>query len=103
MGKKRYNNKNFTSIIRIFFNHILTILSNLINKQNLTDAHTCYKLFKSDLFKKISLVEDDFAFCPEITSKISRLDEKIIEVPIQYNGRSYKEEKKLNLSMVLKQ
>ena len=95
MGKKRYNNKNFTSIIRIFFNHILTILSNLINKQNLTDAHTCYKLFKSDLFKKISLVEDDFAFCPEITSKISRLDEKIIEVPIQYNGRSYKEGKKI--------
>ena len=32
--------------------------------------------FLKVIYLKISLVEDDFAFCPEITSKISRLDEK---------------------------
>ncbi len=67
LGKKRYKLKNFTSLSRIFFNHILTLLSNIINNQRLTDAHTCYKLFDSKIFKKIKLNENGFAFCPEIT------------------------------------
>jgi Glycosyltransferases, probably involved in cell wall biogenesis len=50
LGKSRYKLKNFTSISRIFGNHILTIISNLINKQNLTDAHTCYKAFTAKVF-----------------------------------------------------
>ena len=35
LNTKRYNSKNFTSKYRIFFNHVLTILSNIINKQNI--------------------------------------------------------------------
>ena len=97
MGKNRYKNKQFTSILRIFFNHMLTIISNIINKQNLTDAHTCYKVYKKDILDKINLIENDFSFCPEITSKISRLNEKIVEVPVNYAGRSYKEGKKIKL------
>lgn len=96
LGKNRYNLKNFTSITRIFFNHVLTIFSNIINKQNLTDAHTCYKVFSADIFKKIDLKEKGFAFCPEITTKISNLKLKIIEVPIDYNGRTYSEGKKIS-------
>ena len=38
-----------------FFNHLLTIVSNIINNQKLTDAHTCYKVFKSEIFKQIDL------------------------------------------------
>ena len=45
----------------------------------------------------IRLIENDFSFCPEITSKISRLNEKIVEVPVNYSGRSYKEGKKIKL------
>ena len=81
--------------MRIFGNHFLTIISNLLNKQNLTDAHTCYKVFHKELFDLIILEENDFAFCPEVTSKISSLGFKIHEVPISYNGRSYKEGKKI--------
>ena len=62
LGKNRYTSNNFTSVFRIFGNHILTIISNIINKQNLTDAHTCYKLFKSDIFKKINLEKRDLVF-----------------------------------------
>ena len=96
LGKKRYKLKNFTSLSRIFFNHILTLLSNIINNQRLTDAHTCYKLFESKIFKKIKLNENGFAFCPEITTKISNLNVKIFEVPISYKGRSYDEGKKIS-------
>ena len=95
LGKNRYKAKNFTSIIRVFANHILTIFSNIINSQNLTDAHTCYKLFSSDLFIRIKLEENGFNFCPEITTKLSNLNIEIIEIPISYNGRSYDEGKKI--------
>jgi len=95
LGKNRYTSHNFTSVFRIFGNHILTIISNIINKQNLTDAHTCYKLFKSDIFKKINLEEKGFSFCPEITTKISNMKIDIIETPISYEGRNYKNGKKI--------
>lgn len=95
LGKQRYKNNNFTSLTRIFFNHFLTIISNLINNQNLTDAHTCYKLIRKSVFDQINLIENDFSFCPEVTTKLSRMNEKIIEVPISYIGRTYNEGKKI--------
>ena len=97
LGRNRYLLKNFSSIIRIFFNHILTILSNLLNNQKLTDAHTCYKMFTSDIFLKIKLEENDFSFCPEITTKIGLKKINIKEVRITYNGRNYNEGKKIRL------
>jgi len=97
LGRSRYNSKGFISLSRIFFNHALTVVSNIINHQNLTDAHTCYKVFSGKLFKKLTLIENDFAFCPEVTTKISKLREKIIEVPISYIGRSREEGKKIGI------
>ena len=93
LNTKRYNSKNFISLYRIFFNHMLTIFSNFVNNQNLTDAHTCYKVFETKIFKNIKLSENDFAFCPEITSKISKLKLNIIEIGISYTGRSVEEGK----------
>ena len=97
LGKKRYFLKNFSSIYRIFFNHVLSIITNIACSQNLTDAHTCYKLFSKKVLNKISLKENDFSFCPEITVKFSRLGIKIYEVPISYSGRGYKDGKKIKL------
>ena len=95
LGKGRYRTNKFTSLFRIFCNHILTIISNFINSQNLTDAHTCYKVFKSEVFNNIILEENGFNFCPEITTKVSNLGIKLFEVPISYNGRTHKEGKKI--------
>ena len=95
LGKQRYTKNNFLSNFRVFANHILTIISNLLNKQNLTDAHTCYKLFKSDIIKNLNLEENGFAFCPEVTTKISKMKIPIKEVPISYHGRSFADGKKI--------
>ena len=102
LNRERYKISGFNSKVRIFGNHFLTIISNFLNKQNLTDAHTCYKVFHKELFDLITLEENDFAFCPEVTSKISNLGFKIHEVPISYNGRSYKEGKKIKTTDALK-
>jgi len=94
--------QNFSHSLRIVGNFFLTKLSNLINNQNLTDAHTCYKMFESNLFKSIKLEENDFSFCPEITTKISLLNIDIPEIAIDYNGRSYEQGKKIKASDGLK-
>jgi len=96
LKRNRYKAQNFSSIFRVFANHILTLFSNYINNQNLTDAHTCYKTIRSNIYKKIILKENGFSFCPEITTKISNLREDIIEVPIKYSGRTYEEGKKIS-------
>ena len=62
----------------------------------MTDAHTCFKMFESKLFKSIMLKEYGFAFCPEITTKISNLYVDITEVPISYEGRTFEEGKKIS-------
>jgi dolichol-phosphate mannosyltransferase len=93
----RYNSNNFTSLYRIFFNHLLTLLSNILNNQKLTDAHTCYKVFDAKVFKSLKLEENDFAFCPEVTSKVSKLGYKILERRISYNGRTSEEGKKIGI------
>jgi glycosyltransferase involved in cell wall biosynthesis len=94
-GGTRTRPKTIDTKIRMFANNFLTFFSNLLNNQKLTDCHTCYKVFLSSVIKKIPLEENGFAFCPEITAKISKLGIKIKEVPIDYFGRTHKEGKKI--------
>jgi len=96
LNKKFKQNKIFISNFRVFANIVLTKISNIINNQKLTDAHTCYKVFDSKLFKSIKLEEKRFGFCPEVTTKIANLNVDIIELPIWYNGRSHKDGKKIS-------
>jgi glycosyltransferase involved in cell wall biosynthesis len=102
-GSRALNNSNYQGkitlmrIIRIIANRILTLFSNFINSQHLTDAHTCYKSFRAEIFKKINLKENDFSFCAEVNAKLSRMNVNIKEVPISYNGRTIAEGKKIKL------
>ncbi len=77
-------------------NKFLTLLSNLFTNLNLTDMETCYKLFRSDILKKLYLKEKRFGFEPEVTAKVSRIPGiRIYEVGISYYGRRYLEGKKI--------
>jgi len=76
---------------------VLTFLSNMFNNLNLTDMETCYKLFRSDIVKKLQLKEKRFGFEPEVTAKIAKIPGiRIYEVGISYYGRTYAEGKKIN-------
>ena len=78
-------------------NKILTFLSNALTNLNLTDMETCYKMWRADLIKSLSLTENSFGFEPEVTAKISRIKGiRIYEVGISYYGRTYDEGKKIN-------
>ena len=77
-------------------NKVLTTLSNMATNLNLTDMETCFKAFRAEVLKKITVEENRFGFEPEITAKVSRLNVRIYEVPISYYGRTYAEGKKIN-------
>ncbi len=76
-------------------NHFLTTLSNMFTNINLSDMECCYKAFKSDVIKNVSLKENRFGFEPEITAKLAKKNIKIYEVGVKYYGRKYSEGKKI--------
>lgn len=79
-------------------NAMLTTASNMITDLNLTDMETCYKAFRAEILKSITLKEDRFGFEPEVTVKMARRgDIRVYEVPITYKGRTYAEGKKIGL------
>jgi len=85
--------------IRFFIGaKLLTHLTNLLYGAGIHDEATCYKVFRRSLISQIDLRCQRFEFCPEVTAKLCRLDEKIAEVPIAYEPRSPGEGKKIRHS-----
>jgi glycosyltransferase involved in cell wall biosynthesis len=77
-------------------NQFLTFISNMFTNLNLTDMETCYKLFRAEVIKSITIKENRFGLEPEITAKISKIPKiRIYEVGISYYGRTYEEGKKI--------
>ena len=76
-------------------NRFLTLLSDMLTNLNLSDMETCYKVFRADLLKEITIKSNRFGFEPEITARFSKLKCRIYEVPISYSGRTYEDGKKI--------
>jgi hypothetical protein len=77
-------------------NRVLTLLSNTLTNLNLTDMETCYKVFRIEVVRNLRLRENRFGVEPEITAKVARMQCRIFEVGISYDGRSYSEGKKIS-------
>jgi glycosyltransferase involved in cell wall biosynthesis len=76
-------------------NRFLTLLSDMLTNLNLSDMETCYKVFRADLLKEITIKSNRFGFEPEITARFAKLKCRIYEVPISYSGRTYEDGKKI--------
>lgn len=76
-------------------NRALTTLSNMFTNLNLSDMETCYKVFRSDVAKRLDIRSRTFAVEPEITAKVAKMRVRVYEVPISYAGRDYSEGKKI--------
>src|SRR5690606_25862366 len=51
-------------------NRFLTTVSNMFTDLNLTDMETCYKAFRREVLRSITIEEDRFGIEPEITAKV---------------------------------
>jgi glycosyltransferase involved in cell wall biosynthesis len=76
-------------------NKLLTVLSNMFSNLNLTDMETCYKVFKTDVIRNITIEQNGFGVEPELTAKVAKTHCRVYEVGISYYGRSYGEGKKI--------
>lgn len=78
-------------------NKALTFLSNLCTNVNMTDVETCYKAFRGEIIRNMTIISTGFGFEIEVTAKVAKLGVAIYEVPISYHGRTYEEGKKIGM------
>ena len=77
-------------------NYFLTFLSNMFSNLNMTDMENCYKVFRAEIIKKITLKENRFGIEPELVAKFAKIkDIRIYEVGVKYFGRKYADGKKI--------
>ena len=68
---------------------------NLINNTTFTDVYSCYACFKKNLLEDEVIKTNGFEQHAEILAKVVKKGKKYFEVPINYNGRSQEEGKKI--------
>lgn len=76
-------------------NRVLTMLFNALYGTRLTDLETCYKMFRTEVIRRIGIDNDRFDIDPELTAKCVRCGYHIDEVPVHYVGRPYRAGKKI--------
>lgn len=79
-------------------NKLLTLLTNILYNNILTDMETGYKVFRREVVEGMQIHARGFEFEPEFTAKILKRKERIFEVPITFNPRDYADGKKIKLS-----
>ena len=90
LGKKEYIYKSF-----FLGGLVLTKLVNLLFKANLTDVSTGHKVFETKTLREIGIESKSFEVEEELTVKALKKNLKIVEIPITYKPRSFKEGKKI--------
>ena len=68
---------------------------NLIYNTTFTDIYCCYIFFKRDLISSDNLKSKGFEQHAEILCKLVKKGNKFFEVPVNYNGRTISEGKKI--------
>ena len=94
----RFNYADYTRshyIFNKFGNKFLTFLFNIFYNTTFTDIYSCYACFKKSLLNDEKIKTDGFEQHAEILTKVVKNGKKYYEVPINYNGRSHEEGKKI--------
>ena len=94
----RFNYADYTRSHHFFNklgNYIITFLFNIIYQTTFTDVYSCYACFKKELLNHNKLKTNGFEQHAEILCKVARNGKTFYEVPINYNGRTHDEGKKI--------
>ncbi len=73
----------------------VSLITRLLYGGNVKDVNNGYKVMTSDLWRDLDLKSDRFQICEEITAKLLKRKEKIIQIPTQYFPRTKSQGKKL--------
>lgn len=86
--------KNLTSIYW-WGGKMVGFITRLLYGGNVKDVNNGYKVMTRDLWNSLNLKSDRFQICEEITAKLLKRKEKIIQIPTQYFPRTKSQGKKL--------
>lgn len=79
----------------ILANRVLTLMTNVLYNNLLSDMETGYKVFRKEVVQDMPLRAKGFDFEPEFTAKVLKRKFRVHEVPITFNPRNYNEGKKV--------
>lgn len=74
---------------------VVSLITRLLYGGNVKDVNNGFKVMTRDLWNSLNLKSDRFQICEEITAKLLKRKEKIIQIPTRYFPRTKKEGKKL--------
>lgn len=94
-GSRFLNGRPAMRLANYLCNRLLAAAANLLFNARITDEATCYKAIDTCLLRDLDLRCRRFEFCPEVTAKLRRRGERIVEVPISYSPRSFDAGKKI--------
>ena len=100
LGSRFIGSKKRTNIYSrtLLANKAMSSFFSFVNGYKVSDVATCYKLMPTSFFKEMDIKENGFSIEIEILSKYLKYNKSIKEVPIQYEGRSYDQGKKIKTS-----
>lgn len=76
-------------------NKLLTLMTNVLYSNRLTDMETCYKMFRREVVSGMELRANRFDFEPEFTAKVLKRRVRVVEIPITFDPREYVDGKKI--------
>jgi hypothetical protein len=76
-------------------NRALTTLTNVLFGAGLTDMETCYKIMRTPVLRGLHLESNRFDIEPEITAKLLRQRQRIVERPVRFDPRGHASGKKI--------
>jgi glycosyltransferase involved in cell wall biosynthesis len=77
-------------------NRFLSFMANILYGYSLSDIETGYKIFTKEVKESLELTLDDFGFEVEFLANAWRGNFRIVEMPISYEPRFWKQGKKIN-------
>ena len=79
-------------------NKILTLTTNILYNNILTDMETGYKLFTREVINDMHIHAKRYNFAPEFTATILKKQVRLYEVPIRFSPRNYDEGEKIKIT-----
>ena len=82
-------------LVNYIANRIFAFLATMLFRTRVTDEATCYKAFRAEVIKSLSLRCRRFEFCPEVTARLLKRGYRYAEVPVSYEARTLAQGKKI--------
>jgi hypothetical protein len=94
---RHFNDQEHLSAYFNFGHRLFTFMINILYGQRMKDPFTMFKVFRRDCLHNLVLECDRFDFDFELVIKLVRKGYIPLEVPVNYNSRSFHEGKKVNM------